>query len=66
MILVVGEILFDVFEKEKQLGGAPFCDFVFSIGQILFKGFTSFIFLMYGIGRSWFQVVFMVSVKSCE
>ncbi len=24
MILVVGEILFDVFEKEKQLGGAPF------------------------------------------
>ena len=24
MILVIGEILFDVFEKEKQLGGAPF------------------------------------------
>jgi len=24
VILVVGEILFDVFEKEKQLGGAPF------------------------------------------
>ena len=24
MILVVGKILFDVFEKEKQLGGAPF------------------------------------------
>jgi len=66
VILVVGEILFDVFEKEKLLGGAPFCDFVFSIGQILFKGFTSFIFLMYGIGRSLFQVVFMVSVKSCE
>lgn len=24
MILVIGEILFDIFEKEKQLGGAPF------------------------------------------
>ena len=24
MILVIGEILFDVFEKEKRLGGAPF------------------------------------------
>jgi fructokinase len=24
MILVIGEILFDVFENEKQLGGAPF------------------------------------------
>jgi len=24
VILVVGEVLFDVFEKEKQLGGAPF------------------------------------------
>jgi fructokinase len=24
VILVIGEILFDIFEKEKQLGGAPF------------------------------------------
>ena len=24
MILVIGEILFDIFDKEKQLGGAPF------------------------------------------
>lgn len=24
MILVIGEILFDIFEKEKRLGGAPF------------------------------------------
>lgn len=24
MILVIGEILFDLFEKEKQIGGAPF------------------------------------------